>query len=426
MRRVPGTLVVTMLVGAALVAVAGCSSPTAPGSLMVASALPARAGTSAEPAAGFIRAINDFGADLLRTTAKDAKGNVIVSPVSVHAALSMTANGATGETASQMRDVLGVASMSAQAANEQWATLLLALDRRSDEQSLEAANGMWASKDVAFKEPFLDADRDYFGAELATLDFDNGDVPGAINAWVGKNTHGMITEMIDRVPAGAILYLANAVYFKGTWEEPFRHESTRPAPFTRADGSKVDVDMMRSAGRLSYTENATLQAARLPYVGGDSAFYVFLPRRGVGTDAAVASLAEGGFARVRGAMTATPETLVLLGLPKLDADFSADLNKPLARMGMPRAFDVLAAEFTGIADLGVPIYISDVRHKTKVKVDEEGTEAAAATTVEMTFGSAMSDDVPPEMVCDRPYLFAIVDEPSGAVLFLGVVNDPTK
>jgi serine protease inhibitor len=141
----------------------------------------------------------------------------------------------------------------------------------------------------------------------------------------------------------------------------------------------------------------------------------------------VKSLGGTGFSGLLRTLASGDETEVILGLPKLDTEFSTSLKKALAAMGMPRAFDDTRAEFSGMADLGVPIYISEIVHKTKVKVDEKGTEAAAATVVEMTPGSAaVGFNMPPEIICDRPYLFAIIDEGSGAMLFLGAVGDPTK
>jgi serpin B len=255
-------------------------------------------------------------------------------------------------------------------------------------------------------------------------------VPGAINSWVSKNTHGMITKMIDKVPPNAILYLANAVYFKGQWVSPFQHEATAQQSFTRADGSKTQVQMMNAFEQLPYAENAALQATKLLYKGGDSAFYVMLPKPGVSLAVAAASLEGTGFSGLKSTMDSQPATQVTLGLPKLDTDFSTSLKRPLEALGMPLAFDANRAQFADMADMTTlpgPIYIDDVLHKTKVKVDEKGTVAAAATVVEMATGSAATTSiVGPRIICDRSYLFAIVDEKTGTMLFLGEVNDPTK
>jgi serine protease inhibitor len=408
-----------LVLAAASVLLAGCTL-AAIGTTQVEAGPPRNPGARFEPRA-LSAAIDGFGLDLLKATKAGETGNVIVSPASVHAALSMTVNGATDETAKQMRAVLRTAAMSPTDANAQWASLLLQLGSRSSDQTLEIANSLWAEKSVAFKKPFLDADRDFFGAKVTTLDFATDNLAGAVNGWVSSRTHGMITKMVDRVPDNAILYLANAVYFKGDWVSPFEHNSTDKEPFTRADGTKVDVDMMNATEGRPFAENGALQATSLAYVGADTGFYVMLPRPGVSIDAAMASLEGTGFADLRATLTSGVTTEVVLGLPKLDADFGTSLKKPLATMGMPRAFDQDLAQFSGMADLGVPIYIGDVMHKTKVKVDEKGTEAAAATVVEMLAGSA-----PARIVCDRPYLFAIVDQRTGVMLFLGVVEDPTK
>jgi serine protease inhibitor len=415
-----------MVMGLVLVALPGCVTSTATDATLSASGVPLKADSKAKPSDDLSVAINDFGLDLVKAIATDPGTSAIVSPASVHAALSMTANGADGETAEQMRHVLHVGEMTAAEANDGWASLLGGLGDRSSEQTLEIANSLWARKGIAFKTPFIDADRDYFGAQVSTLDFTKDDVPGAINGWVSKNTHGMITRMIDQTPANAILYLANAVYFKGEWVSGFAHESTYKQSFTKQDGSTVDVDIMHESGSMPYAENATVQATKLPYKGGDTAFYVLLPKPGVKIGAALDGLKGAGFRDLRRAMASDEPTKVILGLPKLDVEFSADLSKQLADLGMPRAFDDRRAQFSSMADLDVPIYIGRVLHKTKVKVDEKGTEAAAATVVEMDAGAAPEPVEMKRIICDRPYVFAIVDETSGAMLFLGVVNDPRK
>jgi serpin B len=430
-RHVSRAIAVCFLVVAAaatLVALTGCTTPTASGAELVKAGRPLKA-ASGQVTDKFAGAVNDFGVDLLKATRASAeKGeNVVVSPASVHAALSMTGNGATDETAEQMRTVLRTTSMTPAEANAQWASLLAGLADRSPEQTLEVANSLWARKGIPFKQPFLDADRDFFGAEFSALDFAKDDVVGAINGWVSKNTNGMIPKMLEQPPsAQTILYLANAVYFKGDWVTPFKHDLTDKQSFTRADGSKVDVDMMHSFGPLPYAQNASLQATKLLYKGLDASYYVMLPREGVTVDAALASLGGTGLTDLRTAMMAPNLGDVTLALPKLDTEFGTSLNDPLKAMGMPRAFDGATAQFSGIADLSEPIFIANVTHKTKVKVDEKGTEAAAATVVEQASGSAPPAVEPPRIICDRPYVFAIVDEKTGTLLFLGVVDDPTR
>lgn len=404
----------------------GCVTPASSGVTPVKPGRPLLVAVDPGTDESLTVAVNDFGLDLLAATASRPDDNAILSPVSVHAALSMTANGATGETAKQMRRVLRTDSMTATETNAQWASLLARLGSRSSDQTLEIANALWARKDIAFEEPFMAADRDFFGAQVSTLDFEKDDVAGVINGWVKKNTRGKITRIVDEVPEQAILYLTNAVYFKGDWKSPFTREGTWRQSFTRADGSKTDVDMMNTAKFLPYVANATLRATRMPYRGDAAAFYVILPEPGVSLETAMKSLEGTGFSEMRRTMASEGATEVILGLPKLDAETAVSLAKPLAAMGMPSAFDSKTAEFAGMADLNVPIWIDEVAHATKVKVDEKGTEAAAATSAGMSAGAAPEPATPPEIICDRPYLFAIVDEESGAMLFLGVVNDPNR
>ncbi|HEY5997836.1 MAG TPA: serpin family protein [bacterium] len=413
------------ILGAVLLTVSWCVPPSVAEVVLVPSGPPQEADQEPQPTPQLTDAINGFGFDLLRVVAAEdgARGNAIVSPVSVHAAFSMTANGATDETETQMREALHTASMDAADTNRQWADLLAGLAGRSSEQTLDVANALWARQGIAFRAPFLNAARDFFGAQVSTLDFERDDAAGAVNGWVSEKTHGRIDRILGQVPPNAILYLTNAAYFYGEWLTPFKDAATGRQAFTRADGSTVDVEMMNASRPMPYAQNGALQATVLPYAGDDAAFYVLLPKLGETVDSAIASLGETGFSRLVRSMRSAE---VDLGLPKLDADFAVELSGPLESLGMSRAFDGEQAQFSGMASLGVPISINRVIHRTRVKVDEKGTEAAAATVAEI--GVTASRDAPPRIriICDRPYVFAVVDVKSGAMLFLGAVNDPRK
>jgi serpin B len=425
-RRIMLAIAGSLVLGTVALAASGCSTPTAMGSELVPAGKPGQ-GAPAVVAEKLPRAINGFGLELLKSTAASAEpgGNVIISPLSVSAALSMTANGAAGDTLKQVLAVLRTDAMAPAELSDQWAALLVGLGSRSSDQELDIANALFANRSVVFKQPFLDADRTFFGAQISSYDPLKDDVLGLVNGWVSKNTKGMIPKVLDSVDPNAILYLANAVYFKGEWVTPFRHEVTSKDTFTRADSSTVQVDMMHSSSSLPYAQNGTLQATKLLYKGLDASFYVMLPRPGVTLEQARASLEGTGLADLRAAMQEANTSEVILALPKLNTSFGASLNAPLAAMGMPKAFDSTQADFSAMANLNVPIWIGQVAHKTKVIVDEKGTEAAAATVVEMTAGAVLEQTPPPEIICDHPYLFAIVDEKTGTMLFLGEVGDPT-
>jgi serpin B len=407
----------------ALLLAGGCREPAAPEASRGAAGQTRPGESPASLDEGLASAVNDFGLDLLRATRGGAADNVLVSPASVHAALAMTANGATGETERQMRQVLHTTALEREEANRQWASLLSQLGRQPDRQLL-LANALWARQGVAFRPDFLAANRDGFGAEITTLDFTRADLADLINGWVARGTKGMISRIIDQVPAQAILLLANAVYFKADWQHSFERGETRKEAFRRGDGSRAEVEMMHATRRLPYVETGLLQAVRLSYKGGASACYLLLPAPDRSLDTVLASLAGPGFGELKRQLG--EETRVVLGLPRLDTEFATDLARPLGALGMPRAFDPNRAEFSRMAATDLPLSIGSVLHKTKVKLDETGTEAAAATVVEMGVTSVGPGGAPPVMICDRPFLFAIVDEGSGVLLFLGAVEDPNQ
>ena len=432
MMRLPrGTRCTVAMLGTSLLIapllLSACATPTVLGPTLVTDALPRKGDATAEASAELAQAINDFGVALLTTTPSKPGENTVISPVSVHAALSMAANGATDETEEQMRAVLATDALGDRETNEQWAALLRRLNRPTSPQTLDVANALWGQKGVPFEQSFVDTDRDYFGAGFYTLDFTEDNVAGAVNEWVENQTRGMITKMVSNVHPDAVLYLANAVYFKGEWVEPFSEEATERSSFTRSDGSTVKVDMMSTAHQMHYAENGTLQATRLHYAGNETAFYVLLPKAGVSLDSATSSLGGRGFSALRESMAEQGRTEVVLQMPKLDTDFRKSIEEPLTRMGMTNAFDRDTAQFSGIANIAAPLCIGGVLHASKVIVDETGTEAAAATVIGYEAGAlAKAPTEPKRIVCDRPYLFAIVDEASGAMLFLGAVNDPNE
>jgi serine protease inhibitor len=382
--------------------------------------------TDAETA---VAAVNDFGFDLLRAEPASDSQNTVLSPFSVHAALSMTLNGAEGETAEQMRKVLHLEAASRRQVNESWASLLGDVRSRSSEQELATANSLWTESDVAFKRRFLDADRMYFGAEVRSLDFATKDVAKAINDWVSDNTEGKITKIVDQVPDLAVLYLVNAIYFRGTWDEEFDANDSGPGDFKLGDSDVVTVERMNRSELMPYAQTDELQATRLPYRGGDSAFYVLLPTK----DRTVADVEEGlsaeSFAELRARLLASENaTQVVFAMPKLGTATATELSGALSELGMPRAFDPLKAQFGPMATV-LPdrnVFVSRVLHKTALDVTEKGTEAAAATVVEMSAGASAGESDPVVMRVDRPYLVAIVDEPTGVILFLAEINDPRK
>lgn len=360
------------------------------------------------------------------------EGNLVLSPYSVLVALGMTLTGAAGPTAEEMRTVLGVGDL-----GDRWHRGVNALtthveglagpQRRADgssaELALETANQIFGQRGVGWSADFLDLLAKEYAAPIRAVDFETATERARtlINAWVEERTRDRI---VDLVPEGVLdnltrLVLVNAVYLKAPWEHPFEKELTAPGIFRRADGSEVEVDRMRRpdlAGGLVTGDG--FRAAVVPYAGQRLAMTVVLPDDGAfgGIEAAVA---DGGFARLLAG--AAPAALDLT-LPRWTFRTEAPLGDVLKELGMPMAFDDRRADFSAMTDEDLFLYLAAVLHQGFVAVDEEGTEAAAATAVVMRTESAV---VTEELVVDRPFLFVVHDVEHRTPLFVGRVTDPT-
>ncbi|TNM37363.1 serpin family protein [Nocardioides albidus] len=381
---------------------------------------------------GVVAGLDGFAGSLYGELAATADGgNLVLSPYSVLVALGMTLTGAAGTTADEMRTVLGVGDL-----GDRWHKGVNALaahveglagrQERADgskaELALSTANQLFGQRDVAWAADFLDLLAKEYGAGLRTVDFEAAveRARTAINAWVEHETHDRI---VDLVPKGAVdpstrLVLVNAIYLKAPWEEPFEKGLTSAGPFHRADGSVVDADLMRSSGlHASLARGDGWQSVALPYAGRDLAMTVVLPDEG-GLDRVEESVRSGGFAAF---IAAGEPTAVDLTLPRWSFRAGASLKEPLIALGMPAAFGD-DADFTPMTEEDLSLVVADVVHQGFVAVDEEGTEAAAATAV-IVAETAAPVAVP--FVVDRPFLFVVHDVEHGTPLFVGRVSDPT-
>jgi serpin B len=348
--------------------------------------------------------------------------NVVISPFSIWTALAMTSAGAEGETLRQMRAVLHLPEddSAAHALAGGWAKELTGL--KSVE--LNVANRLWGAKGLPFKDSFLNLTEAQYHAGLETLDF-KGDADRArdrINQWVAKETHDHIKDLLrpGNVTGDTKLVLTNAVYFKSKWLRPFDADRTGDREFTLSSGEKIQVKMMAENMGVDYMENDRLQAVRLPYRGGQTSMIVVLPRKGDAMKSG-AFLDADGFAKVQKALK--PEAHVVVQMPRFEANARQSLPTVLGKLGMARAFTD-KAEFGRLCD--EPLKISEVIHQAWVKVGEEGTEAAAATAVTMMPGAARPAELPKLFLADHPFLFFIVDDRNGGVLFAGKVMDPRQ
>jgi serpin B len=287
------------------------------------------------------------------------------------------------------------------------------------------ANSLWGQQGFSFKADFLDLLARDYGAGMRLVDFekDPESARQAVNAWVSDATAKRITDIL---PPGSVdtltrLVLANAIYFKAPWMQPFDSNDTQNADFHHLDSSTVSVPMMQRSGEMSYAEGDAFQLLELPYAGGQVSMLVLLPKAGSFSDVAKDLTA----AQLDQAISSLQMAQVNLTLPKFKFDWSAALPDDLKALGMTDAFDSNKADFSGM-DGAKDLYISNVLHKSFVAVDENGTEAAAATAVVMETMSMPVQQNPVEFKADRPFLFLIRDNPTGTILFMGQVMDPAQ
>jgi serpin B len=357
--------------------------------------------------AALVSAADAFGLDLLTAPTLANRPNLVVSPMSVSLALQMIGAGAAGETAAQMTKVLHLPDGVRPRLPEFGQT------------DLKVSNTVWAQQGLELKPAYRDTLRTRFGTTLHETDFMD-DPTGArrqINQTVADQTAGKITDLFppETIDEDTVLVLTNALYLKAAWAQEFPRDRTANAPFTRGDGSKVTVPMMHNdlseEVDLGYAEGPGYQAVTLPYRGGELAFTVIVP-------AAMDAVRAKGIAAILDEVRPAP---VDLAMPRFTTRSAMNLAETLKAAGMPAAFSGDTADFSGITD-DADLYISSVQHKTFVQVDEEGTEAAAATGVEAKATSAQQVHT---VTVDRPFLFVITDTATGAPLFLGRIDDPT-
>jgi len=369
-----------------------------------------------------VAAQNAFGFKLFSQVMQSASDeNMMISPSSVAIALSMTYNGASGETQDAMAQALELQGMSLEEINQANAALETILEQADPQVQIGIANSLWAREGMSFEPEFLERNQTYYNAEVQQLDFASNDATDIINEWVSDSTEGRIPKIIQQIEPEQVLFLINAVYFNGTWSSPFDPNLTQDQSFTLPNGSSETVPMMRQGGRFRYTENEQFQAVHLPYGDRRLSMVVMLPREGVSLGELQQSLTPENWETWQ---NATRQREGMVQLPRFQSEFGTQLNDALQALGMERAFDPTTAEFDGISR-EAELFISDVQHRTFIKVDEAGTEASAATSVGIGVTSVPVDP-PFQMVCDRPFFYAIQDNETGAILFMGSVINPAS
>jgi len=393
--------------------------------------------TTGAAAKSTVKGNNQFALQLYQKL-RGGEGNLFFSPYSISTALAMTYAGARGETAEQMAETLrfptsadvldkmGIsgAALTQQEFAEVFGAIIKDLNARggTEKYELRVANALWGQQDYRFLPSFTGLVEAEYGGKLQALDFVTAAEPArqTINAWVEKQTNGKIKDLISRGVLNAMtrLVLTNAIYFKGNWARQFEPDRTQEAPFTLTDGKKVQVPMMNQKASFGYAETEHLQVLELPYVGEELSMVILLPKETNGIATLEEQLRAEDLAlwvkRVR-------KREVIVSVPKFEMTSKFSLERVLASMGMPLAFS-RGADFSGMTGRR-DLFISAVIHQAYVDVNEEGTEAAAATAVTMRLTS-IGPDRTPVFRADHPFIFMIRDVKSGSILFLGRVLNP--
>ena len=360
--------------------------------------------------------LTDFAVRLLQASEEKEK-NTLVSPLSVLYALSMTANGAKGETLHQMEQTLG---SDTQTLNEYLYSYRNALPHGKN-YKLHLADSIWFTKDERFtvNQQFLQTNGDYYGADIYRASFDDKTCK-EINGWVKKHTDGMIPEILDEIPEAAVMYLVNALAFEAEWDAIYKEDQIYSDQFTLADGTTRNVKMMSSTVP-KYLEDENATGFIKYYAGGEYAFAALLPDEDLLLSDYVADL-DG--AALHDLLRNAEDTSVLTRIPKFETEYSTDLAVVLAQMGMPLAFDAEQADFSGLGSSSTGnIYISRVLHKTFISVAEKGTKAGAATVVETKDSSIPLLDGKKQVYLDRPFVYMLIDCNTMSPFFIGTMYD---
>jgi len=400
---------------------AACHDPAAPsGGAPRITALP-RALSSGEQAV--IGASNTFGFNLLRELDRTrADSNIFMSPLSASMALGMTMNGAAGQTFDEMRSALAFGTRPSAEINASYRSLIDMLRTLDKTVDFRIANSIWYRAGFPFEATFLDESKQFFDAKVAPLDFAAASAVPTINTWVKESTNGKIDEILDGpIADDVVMYLINAIYFNGSWTARFDKSLTRQDEFTTINGTTAPIAMMRRTDTVRVAETADAEVIDLPYGGGAFAMTIIMPKPGKSVSSLVSSLSADSW---QAAVGNTAARSVELQMPKFTLRWEALLNDPLEALGMRLAFQGDAADFTRMSRAaGNRLYISKVKQKSFVDVHEEGTEAAAVTSVEIRVTCACGPQV---IRIDRPFIFAIRERLSGTILFLGkIVRPPT-
>ncbi|MDO3640596.1 serpin family protein [Mucilaginibacter sp. L3T2-6] len=349
-------------------------------------------------------------------SANTAKANIFASPLSVSFALGMTSNGAAGTTLDAFKNTLNFTGMTQGGVNSYYNNLITNLPQLDPNTTLKIANSIWYKQGFDALPAFLQTSNDSFHAKSQVLDFSDPGAKDKINKWVSDQTAGKIPSIIDNIPPDAVMYLVNALYFKSIWKEKFDKEATAKRGFMLEDSSSIQADFMNNTMHVNLFEDAGVSVAELPYSNDKYSMVIVMPKNST-VDDMVADMDADKWQLWMGHLSSTKTEVAL---PTFRFSYDATLNDALISLGMGIAFSK-NADFSRI-NPNAALQITNVRHKAYIEVNEDGTTAAAATSVEVGITAAPLNQV----IINRPFFFAIREMKSGLIIFTGTVYDPTK
>ena len=370
-----------------------------------------------------IASANDFAFDIFnRININYPDNNLFISPLSISTALSMTVNGAVGTTKDGMKEALHLGDLTDEEMNQAYKTLIEFITELDPKVTMSLANSNWYKQELSIGKSFRSILEEYYGAEVNPADFSDPSTKDLINSWIEDKTNGKIKDMLDKIPSDAVMYLINAIYLKATWQYQFEKDKTEKMDFHLSDGTKVKTDMMFSEGvKVSRYANNELQYIEIPYGNGQFVFSIIMPNEHSKLDEVIGDL---NMNQLDEFISHSDTTSLQVYFPKFKIQFKLLLNDVLSSMGMEQSFGT-DADFSDLFDEQLNLAISRVIHQSFIEVDEEGTEAAAATIVEIVETSIDPNGTPSVINIDRPFAFLIREKHSNSILFSGKMIDPT-
>ncbi|MBS3944622.1 MAG: serpin family protein [Melioribacter sp.] len=365
-----------------------------------------------------VASADNFALKIFKKIADDEPGkNVFISPLSISMALGMTLNGAEGNTYEAMRNTLSLSGLTQQEINESYQSLIQLLTKIDSKVIMQIANSIWYRNTIPVKPDFIETNKKYFNAVINPMNFNDPATVNTINNWVKESTNGKIAKIVDKIDPQTIMYLINAIYFKGTWQYQFDKNKTMDDLFKKESDDQVKCRMMNLETDFYVSSNDTFTMLDLPYGKGNFSMTILLPAKDKKVKDVVSSLTDVVW---KNSINSLSKTKKQLYMPKFKMEYKIKLNETLKVLGMEIAFDPYNANFKKIYEGVGNAYISEVDHKTFVDVNEEGTEAAAVTSVTIGVTSILDNIIR----LDRPFVFVIREKASNCILFIGKLEDP--